>query len=438
VTDLSYLLVLAGLMHAVRSFTTGPDVQVGTSLAFGYLILTALLAGRVFERLRLPRLTGYLAAGVVVGPGVAGLVSEAATTNLRIVNGVAIALIAATAGADLDLRRIRPLLRTIVWALGVGSALAWAALCLALLALRGRLPFLAELEGTQAVAVAVLLAVVLVAQSPAVVVALADELRADGPVTRSALGMVVIADLGVIVLFAIASVVAKATLGGATAIAETALRMAWELPGSFVAGGLLAALLTAQFRLVRRGTALFVIASAFVVAEAGGVVGLDPLLVALTAGVVVRNLTPHGDELRAAISAAAPPVYVTFFAVAGATLHLGALASAAVAVIVLVVVRGAALLLGGRAGARMGGAPPLVARLAPYGLLPQAGLALALALLFASSFPELGETAAALVLGVVGVNELVAPVLYRWALVRSGEAGRAAPAEAAAPSTQRA
>ena len=73
-------------------------------------------------------------------------------------------------------------------------------------------------------------------------------------------------------------------------------------------------------------------------------------------------------------------------------------------------------------------------RYAGFGLLPQAGLALALSMLFAKTFPEFGAEAAALTLGVVAINEVVAPALYRYALVRSGEAGRKQRAHAPAAS----
>jgi hypothetical protein len=68
----------------------------------------------------------------------------------------------------------------------------------------------------------------------------------------------------------------------------------------------------------------------------------------------------------------------------------------------------------------------LVRRFAGFGLLPQAGLALALSMLFGKTFPEFGAEAGALTLGVVAINELVAPAVYRYALIHSGEAGKRA------------
>jgi Kef-type K+ transport system membrane component KefB len=117
-------------------------------------------------------------------------------------------------------------------------------------------------------------------------------------------------------------------------------------------------------------------------------------------------------------------VYVLFFAVAGATLHLDALAIVGIPAALFVVVRGAGLYYGSRLGARIAGAPPAIQRYAGLGLLPQAGLALALALMFTKTFPEFGAEASALTLGVVALNELLAPAAYRFGLVQAGEAGR--------------
>jgi hypothetical protein len=96
--------------------------------------------------------------------------------------------------------------------------------------------------------------------------------------------------------------------------------------------------------------------------------------------------------------------------------------------LIFVGARALGLLVGSRLGSSFAGAAPSVQRYAGFGLLPQAGLALALSMLFAKTFPEFGAEAGALTLGVVAINELVAPAIYRMALVRSGEAGQRASA----------
>jgi Kef-type K+ transport system membrane component KefB len=422
------LVVLGGLMHATRSFSpAGPPGSAGMLLAFGYVLVTAFFAGSLFRQLRLPRLTGYIAAGVVAGPMGLGLVSRPMVASLDVVNGIAVAMIALTAGCELELRAMRPLLRTIRWITLVGVLGTTVLLAAAVWLLRPLLPFMNHLDAMQAVAVAVVLGVVMVAQSPAVVVALRDELRADGAVARTVLGVVVLADLVVIVLFAVSSTIARAAFGAGAGAAHTAATLAWEILGSLGAGALVGAVLAIYLRKVAGGASLFLFLTTVVIAEIGQRLHFDPLLVALAAGVLVRNATNVADALHRELQPSSLPVSIVFFAVAGASLHLDVLATAWLPAGLIVLVRGGGLLAGSRLGARLAGAPPTVARYAGFGLLPQAGLALALSMMFAKTFPEFGAAASALTLGVVALNELLAPAIYRSALVRCGEAGRATP-----------
>lgn len=428
---MNFLIVLAlvGLMHAARTFDSGGSHA--TTLAFGFVLLAAFFTGRIFANLRLPKLTGYIATGILVGPAVLGLLSPEMVHDLEIVDGVAIAMIALTAGNELDLRAFRPLLRSIqwitLWAV-VGTALL---LGVAVFAMQGLLPFLSELSLVPALAVAVVMGVVMSAQSPAVVVALRDEVEADGPMSRTVLGVVVIADLVVILLFAATSSLAQSVVGSPGELSDTLSLLTWEILGSLTSGVLVGSIIAAYLRFVGRNAALFVVAVCFVVAEVGSRIHFDPLLVALAAGVLIRNTTRQGDLLHSQIEMASLPVYVVFFAVAGAHIDLRLLASVALPATAIVVVRGIGLVFGSRIGAHFARSPETVRRWAGFGLLPQAGLALALAALFVKTFPGFGAEARALVLGVVALNELVAPAIYRWALVRSGEAGQREVAETA-------
>jgi Kef-type K+ transport system membrane component KefB len=423
-------------MHATRSFAgAGAGGSAGTLLAFGYVLVSAFFAGGLFRQLRLPRLTGYIATGIVAGPMVLDLVSSEMVANLDVVNGIAVAMIGLTAGNEIALRTMRPLFRSIGWITVAGVLGTVALLAGAVWLARPLLPFMHGMQPAQALAVSVVLGVVMVAQSPAVVVALRDELRADGPVARTVLGVVVIADLLVIVLFSLVSTVAKATFGGGADALQTAAKLGWEVFGSLGAGAVVGALLAVYLRRVAGGAAMFLFLTTVVVAEIGRRLQFDPLLVALSAGVLVRNATKVGDALHHEMQPAFLPVSIVFFAVAGANLHLDVLALVGLPAVLFVLVRAAGLLAGSRLGARAAGAPAVVQRWAGLGLLPQAGLALALSMMFTSTFPEFGAEAGALTLGVVALNELLAPALYRLALVRAREVGRAEPPRDAAAVT---
>jgi Kef-type K+ transport system membrane component KefB len=139
--------------------------------------------------------------------------------------------------------------------------------------------------------------------------------------------------------------------------------------------------------------------------------------------------------MRHGFESASLPVYILFFTVAGASIHLEAIPAFALPTAALVLTRAVGLHAGTSLASKIAGAPEVVQRWAGFGLLPQAGLAIALALLFARTFPSFGQEAGTLVLAIVAVNELVAPALLRVAYVRSGESRPEGAVSTSAPGT---
>ncbi|MBN8611270.1 MAG: cation:proton antiporter [Deltaproteobacteria bacterium] len=410
-------------MHAGNTLGTRSGLLV---VGVGFVLIAAWFVGRLASTIGLPKLTGYLGTGIVAGPTLLGYLGDDTVRDLGLVNGMAVSLIMLTAGSEMDFRAMRPLLRSIAWISLIGVLGTALLLGLATFVLRSTLPFLADLSSTEAFVVSLVLGIVLVPQSPAVVVALRSETGADGPVARTALGTVVLANVLLIPIFAVASAIAQGVMAGQLDPADTARQLAWEILGSIAIGLGVGAILAAWLRFVgTRGLDLFVLGACFVSAEVGRRLRLDPQLIMLAAGMVVENAAREGGTLRRAYEAASLPVYILFFTVTGASIHLSELPHVAVPAVVLLVIRAVGLLAGGYAGARVAGAPPEVQRYVGVGLLPQAGLAIAFALLFARTFPGIGEPAAALALAVISLNELIAPALFRAALVRSGEAATA-------------
>lgn len=425
------LLVLAVglLMRAVDTIDVStPGARAGALvLGVGFVLVCAWFVGRLAASIGLPKLTGYLATGIVAGPAVLAFLDAETVRDMGVVNGMAISLIALTAGSEMDFRSMRPLLKSIAWISLFGVAGTALVLAAVVYLLRSQITFLAEMPLTAGLIVSLVLGVVVVAQSPAVVVAIRAETGADGPVSRTALGVVVLADLLVIVLFAITSSAATSVLAGSFDIGQATRQLAWELFGSLGIGMVVGGIIAAWQRFVgTRGLDLFVLAACFVSAEVGRRLHLDPLLLMLAAGLVVENVARRGEELRHAFADASLPVYILFFTVAGASIHLDALPTVAVPACALVLTRAAGLLGGSYLGARVAKAPESVQRLAGFGLLPQAGLAIALSLLFTRTFPQFGEAASALTLSIVAINELLAPAVFRAALLRSGEASTSA------------
>jgi Kef-type K+ transport system membrane component KefB len=189
-------------------------------------------------------------------------------------------------------------------------------------------------------------------------------------------------------------------------------------------GALLGVVLAVYVARVGRKIGLFVFAVLFVVAEAGGVVHLDPLLAGLAAGLFLENVSDvGGDRVAREIEPVSLPTFAVFFGVVGAEIHVHDFLQVAPWALACAAVRAAGLSVGAvTTGRRMRLDPDLVRRI-PYGLLPQAGVAIALALLVKQKFPPFGEGLSTLILGTIVVNELVGPVLWRAALVGAGEVG---------------
>ena len=418
------LVAIAGLMQAARSFTTAGAASA-TELAFGFLLLTAYFMARLVSRLGLPRLTGYLLAGVLAGPFVLELVTRSMTDSLKVVNGVATCILGLTAGAELNLVRIRPVMPTLRAVMVLGILGAIGVLAGVLYAIRPMLPVFDAMSTTTSIAVCVVIAVGLTPQSPAVIMALLSETRADGPLSQFMLASVVVADLVVVLCYAIAAAVAGAVIGSGVDVTELALSVAWELLGSVGFGIAIGMLIGAFLRSVARGAALFALLICVVVAEIGTRVQLDPLIVTLAAGIWLENFSrANTSALLRSFESAQLPVFLVWFALSGTRLDLGQLWLTLVPVLILAAARCGWFFVGSRLACALTSAPPAVARLGWVGLVPQAGLSLALMVVIPSNFPSFGGAAAVMILSLLGVNLLVSPVMLRAALIRSGEVGK--------------
>lgn len=415
------LLLLMGLLAIIsRAQVLRADSGTPVTLAAGALLLCGLFAGKVAKGLGLPRLTGYLLVGVAVGPYMLGFIPGEGVKGLDLVKGLAVSLIALVAGTELRLGLIRRV--------GARVALLCAAVCgvtfivcfAATVALKPLLPFLAPLTLPQVLAVSALLSTVVVSFSPTVTIAIVQETSARGSFTEFLMALVIIGDLFVMVAFALAAGLTRATFGGGLDVAGLLSGVGWELFGSVVVGGVLAVVMLVYMRGVKQDLPLFLVGLSFAAAEGGTRLHLSPLLVSLAAGALIANLDEReGERIHHAIQRAGLPVFALFFAAAGAGLKLDALVTVGPAALLLVVLRGGAIWFSCRRFA-----PADDPRLKNYlwmGLISQAGVTFGLAALVSRTFPSFGPQVEVLIVAMITAHELVGPVLTRRALTASGE-----------------
>lgn len=395
-----------------------------TLLTFGFLVLAAYTAGELATAIRLPKIVGYLAAGLLFGPSGLGTVTVASTRGLAPVSSLAIALIAFLAGAELRWREVRERGSTIARILSSELAISFVALTLLLILLREYVPFLRGLPVKEMIAFSILFASITIVHSPAVTMALLTETKAGGPVARTTLGVVLVSDVVVVLLFsgALAFARALAPPTGLEAGAASTTSVVWELGGAVIVGAILGAAVALYLRFVKQELFLFAILVTFFGAEIAKLVHVETLLTLLTAGFVTENLSRFGDgeAIRHAMERAAAPVFVVFFALAGAEIVPRDVIAVWFLVLPIVLVRAAAIWSGTSLGVRWEGADPKLSGVW-WGLISQAGVAIGLATAVAQVYPVRGAQIKTLFLAVLAVNQIIGPIVFRHALARSGE-----------------
>ena len=188
------------LAAQARAQTSGAQALL-TVASLGFLLVAGDLSAQLLGTLGLPHLTGYLAAGIVAGPYVLRLIPEGSVVQLHYVNGLALSLIAFSAGAELTSEMIRKSARSIGWGVLAQSVVLLLLLSLTFLALSPLMVFLHGQPLRAVIGVALLWGVVAVVKSPAAVLGVLAETDAGGPLTSYSIAMVVLLDVVVLVLF---------------------------------------------------------------------------------------------------------------------------------------------------------------------------------------------------------------------------------------------
>ncbi len=423
--QLSMLLVLLGLAWAARQTTHSASGPLAALAGLGLLLLAGTLASELLEVVGLPHLTGYLLAGIVVGPHVLNLVEHDTVERLGAVNELALALIALAGGAELRIDSLKRSARSLAWAHLFQLAGVIVIVGGTFYALRRYIPFLDDLGPLAAAMVALLWGVLATTRSPSAVLGLMAQLRPKGPLTEMTVGFVMSSDVVVVIGLAVAMAVAHLGIDPAAVFDLSAFAdVGHELLGSTALGTTLGIVLAVYLRLGGGNLLLVLLALGLPMTALLKYIHLDPLLSFMVAGFVVQNFSRGGERLLHAVEDTGAIVFVVFFATAGAHLDLPGFALIWPIALALAGVRLAVTVAAARAASRVAGDAPVIARWGWSGMVSQAGLALGVALVIVREFPAFGDGFRTLAIGVVGINELLGPVLFKLGLDRTGESGR--------------
>jgi Kef-type K+ transport system membrane component KefB len=431
------LFAVALVMAVLHRATASGSLEARATLALGFLLLAAHFGGDLARRARLPRITGYLLVGFAVGPAWLGLVRRDEVEALRFFGDAAITLLTLAAGAELPAAMSGPG-RAALLRLATGAvALPFVVVTLVVASVTPWFPLTVHRSFGDGVAVALVVGTLAATSSSGTTMTLVGELEAPGPFARGLLGVAVMQDLVVLLLFALGLALAKAGTRAGTLNLAVAVMAVEGLAGSLVLGAGLGFALGRYLRLLARHTAILLMATAFVSVEAARLARLDPVLIALAAGLALRSSAPNEErQLRRELRRSWVLVQVVGFGLAGAALRLGVLADLWPWAVLLVGLRVMSLRYGLRWAGRDARVPAALARDGWLGLLSQGGVALTLAQLARRAFPQWGVSLETLMVAMIGVHQIAGPIGLHRALVRAAEIPEGTPDAANAASEE--
>ncbi|MBR2502897.1 MAG: cation:proton antiporter [Oscillospiraceae bacterium] len=397
-------------------------------------LLAGLLMTRVFSRLRLPDVTAYLVAGVLIGPycigafGIQGLgfTSMHEVETLNLISNVALGFIAFSIGNEFRIEDLKKIGKQ-AFTIGIFEALTASLFVnIALIAMHFIMPDKISLPQ------AIVLGAIATATAPAATLMVVRQYKAKGPVTDLLLPIVALDDAVCLIVFAVLFGIAKTLISGTVDFISIIVNPLVEIAASLILGAVMGWILTQIEKMFHSNTNRLNMTIAFVFLTVslsmikftvGPVhVGFSSLLVCMMLGTVFCNTCPLAEDLMGAADKWTSPLFALFFVISGAELELDVFGDGAIVLIgvVYIVVRCIAKYTGAYFSAKATKCSPVIQKYLGITLFPQAGVALGMCTTAAQLGAE-GDLIRNIVLFAVLIYEIFGPLMTREALTAAGD-----------------
>ncbi|TDI71716.1 MAG: potassium transporter TrkA [Bacteroidetes bacterium] len=412
------------------------DVQfIIVLLGFALVAIAGHEIAKVFQKIKFPLITGLIITGIIAGSSVLNFIQSDSIPKLNFLNDIALAIIAFSAGSELYLKELRSRLNSIKWMTIGQLVITFVLSSVVIYYMTSYIPFMAELSSGVKIIIAALFGVIFVARSPSSAIALINELRANGPFTKTTLGVTVLIDVLVIILFAICLSVAKAVINGEESGFSFLLILLIELVLSFGLGLLLGKILqiplTLKINRHIKGVVIILLGygvylfSSFIKVNTEIIfnheVVLEPLLICIIGSFFITNYSKNRIEFVELLNDISPTIYIIFFTLTGASLSLQTLVQVFWIAIALFGLRIFTLVLGGIFGAVAANDNKKYIFISWMPYVTQAGVALGLTTLVAAEFPSWGYEFQTIIIAIIIINQLIGPPLFKMAINYVGE-----------------
>ncbi|MBN1782009.1 cation:proton antiporter [bacterium] len=390
-------------------------------------ILVAYFVKRLSSRMGLPIVTGYVFAGVLMGMSLMNMINEDMLDHLDMVNDFALALIGFTIGTELRREVFRELGKSIILIAIFESIIAFLLVCGVLLLVYPDKPYQAFIFGAVASATA-----------PAATVYVIQQYKAKGPLTTTIMAVVGIDDAVALTIFVFATALAKTLiLSSQLSMLTLLLKPVMDIGFSLILGICTGFVYIFLFRKIRFPDDLILGCAAFLLGNMGiaSYFHLSGLLAVMAFGSVVTNMNPMLSHRSARLLENFSPIlFACFFILGGAHLNINLLPKVGMIGLIYLFSRMAGKISGASLGAWLGKASPTIRKYVGLALIPQVGVAVALAIMVRKEFgkPVYGSAGMDLAEMVINVlllttvfTEVIGPVMTKWILQKSGEKGQA-------------
>ncbi len=386
-------------------------ITLNTFTDLGLMIFVGMALGRLVKKIKLPNVTGYLLAGLLLGPSILGLLSEEFLNGITVISDAALGFIAFSIGNEFKISYFKRVGATPIIIACFESFFAVAFVAVALM--------LAGCSTT----FSLVLGSIAAATAPAATIMVIKQYKAKGPVTETLLSVVAIDDATALIMYSISIAAATALSGGNATVKDLVLKPVIEIGGALVVGAILGFLFLLPMKTFKKdGNRLsLIIAFIFVGLGLSQLFGFSSLLLCMAMGAVVANFSPDVNQIMKLSDRITPPIFMLFFVASGADLKLSVLPAVGLVGVIYIVVRVVGKIFGAALGATISKADKKIRKYLGPALVPQAGVAIGLSLAASSVVPEHASEIRTVILCGTLIYELVGPVIAKTCLKKAGE-----------------
>lgn len=382
-------------------------LKISIVLAFG------VIGGRISKFFKLPNVTGYLIAGLFLGPSFFKLISGQEESTISFVNEVALAAIAFSIGGEFllkDIKRLGKDVFIITIAEVVGAILIVFLLIYYIF--------------NQSFVFSIVIASMSAATAPAGTLMVIKQYRAHGPLTNTILPVAALDDALGIIAFGIAMSIAKMSIGETTfSLFQMISQPFMEILASLLLGFIIGIILTYIANRAKCQEELLSIILITIIGSAGlaNLLNISPLLTCMMIGGTLVNLMHNSKRVFSILNEFTPPIHLLFFTFAGASLDLSVLAQIGLLGTGYVLARTIGKVLGASLGAIAVDADDVIKKYLGLALLPQGGISIGLSMIVKKELPEYSSGIITVILFSVLVFEIAGPILAKIAITKAGE-----------------